>query len=70
MSKEKQDTEAQNVKNVTELNADTVVTETVKMPNKTDTQEDCRTKAQTLYKREAISVVTTDIPIDFLSDDV
>ena len=33
---------------------DTVVTETVKMPNKTDTQEDRKTKAQTLYKREAI----------------
>ena len=42
------------------------------MPNKTDTQEDRKTKAQTWYKREAtcISVVTTDIPIDFVSDDV
>ena len=50
--------------------ADTAVTETVKMPNKTDTQEDRKTKAQTWYKREAISVITTDIPIDFVSDDV
>ena len=50
--------------------ADTVVTETVKMPNKTDTQEDRKTKAQTWYKGEASSIVTTDIPIDFVSDDV
>ena len=49
---------------------DTEVTETVKLQNKTDKQEDRKTKAQTWYKREAtcISVVTTDIPIDFVSD--
>ena len=49
---------------------DTEVTETVKLQNKTDKQEDRKTKAQTWYKREAISVVTTDIPTDFVSDDV
>ena len=49
---------------------DTVVTETVKMPNKTDKQEDRKTKAQTWHKGEASSIVTTDIPIDFVSDDV
>ena len=70
LSKEKPNTEAQNVKNVTEVKADTVVTETVKMPNKTDTQEDRKTKAQTWYKGEASSIVTTNIPIDFVSDDV
>ena len=47
---------------------DTEVTETVKLQNKTDKQEDRKTKAQTWYKREAISVVTTDTPIDFVSD--
>ena len=69
---EKVDQTAQNVKNVTEMKADTVVTETVKLPKKADKQEDRKTKAQTWYKREAtyISVVTTDIPIDFASDDV
>ena len=49
---------------------DTEVTETVKVQNKTDTQEDRKTKAQTWYKGEASSIVTTDIPIDFVSDDV
>ena len=44
---EKVDQTAQNVKNVTELKADTVVTETVKLPKKADKQEDHKTKAQT-----------------------
>ena len=68
--KDKLDTEAQNVKNVTEVKEDTVITETVKMPNKTNTQEDRQTKAQTWYKGEAISLITTDIPTDFVSEDL
>ena len=67
---EKVDQTAQNVKNVTEMKADTVVTETVKLQNKTDKQEDRKIKAQTLYKGEASSIVTTDIPNDFVSDNV
>ena len=49
---------------------DTEVTETVKLQNKTEKQEDRKIKAQTCYKGEASSIVTTDIPIDFVSDDV
>ena len=71
LSQETPDTEAQNVENITEAKTDTctVVTETVKLRNKTDTQEDRKAKAQTWYKGEAVSFDTTNIPIDLVSDD-